>query len=193
MRLKGHTPMPHNALDINAAEGSAYLKDMDFMLKYALANRCKMLELIEDGLRGILKTDGYSWKELINKNHNHAEVLNGGQVLHRKGATSARMGEFGIIPGNMRDGSVIVTGLGNDNSLLSCSHGAGRTMSRKEAKRTLHMSAFTKQMSGIKANVVEGTLDEAPGAYKNFKEVMEHQKDLCKVHKVLKPIINWKP
>lgn len=112
------------------------------------------------------------------KNHNHAELMPNLKVLHRKGATSAKEGEYGIVPGNMRDGSYIVVGLSNDHSLNSCSHGAGRSKSRSQAKKDINMETFTEQMEGIIANVSEKHLDEAPDAYKSISSVMAQQQGL---------------
>jgi len=131
------------------------------------------------------------WHTLINKNHNHAE-LDGIFVTHRKGATDAKGGQMGVIPGNMRDGSWIVRGLGDPDSLFSCSHGAGRKMSRGEAKRKLDMDTFEIQMEGIVADVKQYNIDESPDAYKNFSSVMDQQEQLCEKVERLTPIINWK-
>ena len=87
----------------------------------------------------------------INKCHNFAEFESGGNVLHRKGATSSKLGEYGVIPGNMRDGSFIVRGLGNKDALCSSSHGAGRAMSRAEARKNISFAELSKEMSGILA------------------------------------------
>ena len=112
--------------------------------------------------------------------------------IHRKGATPAKKGERGIIPGNMRDGSFLVEGKGNPKFLNSSSHGAGRRLSRNEAKKKYTINQFAESMKGIKGNISEKTLDELPMAYKNIFKVMESQKDSVKVVKHIKPIINWK-
>jgi tRNA-splicing ligase RtcB len=98
----------------------------------------------------------------------------------------------GVIPGNMRDGSFIVVGKGNPDSLNSSSHGAGRAMSRTKAKKVINMETFRKQMSGITSKVTGSTLDEAPDAYKDIFEIMELQKDLVDITHHLKPMINVK-
>ena len=98
----------------------------------------------------------------------------------------------GVIPGNMRDGSFIVRGKGNPDSLFSSSHGAGRVLGRKEAQRTLTMEQFHESMSGVVARITKETLDESPFAYKNIFDVMEQQKDLVEVIARVKPIINIK-
>jgi tRNA-splicing ligase RtcB len=113
--------------------------------------------------------------------------------LHRKGAISARGAETGIIPGNMKDGTYIVAGLGDKNYLESASHGAGRTMSRSKAKKTINIAEFQKAMNGITAKVDKETLDESPFAYKNIDEVINAQngKNIAIIDK-FKPIINIK-
>jgi tRNA-splicing ligase RtcB len=100
----------------------------------------------------------------------------------------------GVIPGNMRDGSFIVRGKGNPEALCSSSHGAGRVMGRAEAKRTLDMATFRKEMEdrGIQARVEDATLDEAASAYKDIFAVMAMQQDLVEVIHHIKPLINIK-
>ena len=163
---------------------------MNFCLEYALENRMRILQKVEHAISkycsgNILKDS------LVNRNHNHAE-LKDGLWIHRKGATHAEDGMMGVIPGNMKDGSFIVRGKGNQNSLCSSSHGAGRVMSRSKAKTNISMDDFKNSMNGIVAKVDNGTLDESVFAYKNIFEVMENQKDLVDVVNYIKPIINIK-
>jgi tRNA-splicing ligase RtcB (3'-phosphate/5'-hydroxy nucleic acid ligase) len=99
---------------------------------------------------------------------------------------------MGVIPGNMKDGTFIVRGKGNPDSLCSSSHGAGRVLGRKEAKRSLQMDDFISDMRGIVARVTEDTLDESRMAYKDIFEVMENQKDLVEVVERVFPILNIK-
>ncbi len=150
--------------------------------------------IIRDTVAAISKyASGEAYCEaVINRNHNHAEMDSQGRVVHRKGATHAAQGMLGVIPGNMRDGSFIVEGQGNEDSLCSSSHGAGRVLGRRKAKETLCLEEFITEMSGITARVAEKTLDEAPGAYKNIFEVMAQQSELVKVLHQVKPIINVK-
>lgn len=114
--------------------------------------------------------------------------------IHRKGATHAEAGMLGIVPGNMKDGSFLVRGKGHPDSLCSSSHGAGRCMSRSQAKKRLDLTTFAEEMAamGIKARVDAGTLDEAPEAYKDIYEVMRQQADLVEVIRHIKPLINIK-
>lgn len=131
------------------------------------------------------------WGALINRNHNHAEQKDG-LWIHRKGATHAEAGMMGVIPGNMRDGSFIVRGKGNPDALWSSSHGAGRVLGRKEAKRTLTMESFTETMAGVVALVTDETLDEAPFAYKSIFDVMRQQDVMVEVVAHVRPILNIK-
>lgn len=167
--------------------GKEYLNLLDFGLEYALLNRLEMSRRVVKTLEELFKIEIKSefW---VNKNHNHALPIRGNKFIHRKGATPAKKGERGIIPGNMRDGSFLVEGLGNSKFLNSTSHGAGRAMSRNEAKEKISIDEIRKQMSGIKTKFV---LDEAPRAYKEISKVMEKQKSSAKILKHLNPIINW--
>ena len=176
----------HYGFELNSKETRDYILDMNCAMEFALKNRKIMIEKIKQ----ILKNP----KELffINKHHNHAIVEENGYVLHRKGATSANLGEYGVIPGNMRDGSFIVRGLGNENSLYSSSHGAGRVLSRAKAKATLSINDFFESMKGIVTNHIENMLDEAPIAYKDIFEVMKSQSDLVEIVEHIKPILNIK-
>lgn len=183
----------HFGFDVNSKDGKDYITDLNFCLEFALANRKKMLERISDVMsRHLGSLNGhFNWEDMINRNHNHAE-LKDGMWIHRKGATHAEEGMMGVIPGNMKDGSFIVRGKGNPDSLWSSSHGAGRVMGRKEAKRVLNMDDFKKSMDGITALVTKDTLDESPFAYKDIYEVMRLQSDLVDVVAHTKPIINIK-
>jgi len=177
-------------LDVNSKLGKEYLNILEFGLDYALLNRLEMsynvINILEEVLKEKLKTE--LW---VNKNHNHA-IYEKGFYIHRKGATPAKKGEKGIIPGNMRDGSFLVVGLGNSNFLNSSSHGAGRSLSRKEAKTKISMEDFKKSMEGIKGTISMKTLDESPMAYKDINKVMEAQEKSVKIVKHILPIINWK-
>ena len=155
-------------LHLNSFLGQAYLQDMNFALEYALENRRAMM-------KEVCEVIGYKNIYIINENHNHAEVLEGGMVLHRKGATPALKGQLGIIPGSMKTGVYITEGLGNEEYLNSASHGAGRKMSRKKAKQKIDMEKFENDMKGILAPVHKGTLDEAPDAYKDLHYVISLQ------------------
>ncbi len=180
----------HFGFKASSPEGLDYIKDMEFCLQFALKNRITMAQRIVRLVSSIIPGDA-QWNALINRNHNHAEEASG-VWIHRKGATQAEAGMPGVIPGNMLDGSFIVRGLGNPDSLYSSSHGAGRAMGRKVAKLAINMEEFTSSMKGITARVEESTLDEAPPAYKSIYEVMYLQRDLVEVVQHVRPIINVK-
>jgi len=175
----------HASFNIHSPKGKAYLLDMECALAFALANRQAMVRRIVD-LMG-------NPKELlfINRNHNHAE-LKEGYVIHRKGATHAEVDMLGVIPGNMRDGSFIVKGKGNEEALYSSSHGAGRILSRSKALSSLNVGDFYEDMKGITTNHTPETLDESPRAYKDIFEVMALQKELVDVIDHVKPFLNIK-
>jgi tRNA-splicing ligase RtcB len=184
----------HFGFDVNSENGKAYIHDMNVALEYALYNRKIMLYLVIDAIKAYLGQDDVSFVDedaLINRNHNHAEERNG-IWIHRKGATHAEKDMMGVIPGNMRDGSYIVCGKGNPDSLYSSSHGAGRILGRRKAKEQLDVNIFELMMSGIVAKVGKNTLDESPMVYKNINKVMENQEDLVDVIAHVKPIINIK-
>lgn len=181
----------HYGFDVDSQNGRGYIKDMNWCHDYALWNRKVMLFDIIDSIREC-KIDGGINDEIINRNHNHAESKDGLHWIHRKGATHAEEGMMGVIPGNMRDGSFIVRGKGNPDSLYSSSHGAGRVLGRAKAKQLVDLDDFTLTMDGIVANVSEDTKDESPFAYKNIYEVMELQKDLVEVVAHVRPILNVK-
>lgn len=180
----------HFGFSVNSQDGKDYITDLNFCLEFALENRRQILVNVWKAINPILKGQ-LDWGAMINRNHNHAE-LKDGLWIHRKGATHAEEGMLGVVPGNMRDGSFIVRGRGNADSLCSSSHGAGRVMGRAEAKRRLDLGIFKEQMEGITANVTDATLDESPRAYKDIFEVMAQQKELVEVLYHVKPIINIK-
>jgi tRNA-splicing ligase RtcB (3'-phosphate/5'-hydroxy nucleic acid ligase) len=179
-------------LEATSQTGKEYLAVLNFLLEFALLNR---LEIAKEVISGIEEALGEKVKHSLwtNKNHNHAERIGKTQkFIHRKGATPSAKNEKGVIPGNMRDGSFLVIGKGNTNFLESSSHGAGRAMSKNQVKRDFTMEQFKETMQGIKATVKEGTLDEAPFAYKDVFRVMKEQDSSVRIYKHLKPIINWK-
>ena len=179
-------------LPVDSEEGQAYIREMNYCVEYALANRKLMMEKVVDCFRNVIGLMGV--KPMINIAHNYASIENhfGKNVwVHRKGATSAREGEVGIIPGSQGTKSYIVKGLGNPESFMSCSHGAGRTMSRTKAQKELCLEDEMKMLDdqgilhGIRG---KKDLDEAPSAYKDITKVMENQKDLVEVLVELTPL-----
>ncbi|OGA19300.1 MAG: RNA-splicing ligase RtcB [Betaproteobacteria bacterium RIFCSPLOWO2_02_FULL_63_19] len=180
----------HFGFAVESMEGADYTKDMVFCLAFALENRLEMMRRIVAVMDALLPGTA-DWGALINSNHNHAEQKDG-LWIHRKGATHAEAGMMGVIPGNMRDGSFIVRGKANADALWSSSHGAGRVLGRKEAKRTLTMESFAETMAGVVARVTDETLDESPFAYKSIFEVMRRQNEMVEVVAHVLPILNIK-
>lgn len=190
---KWHTAVPKEwelaFLSIDSNEGQNYIKEMEYCVDFALVNRELMMRRICDIFE---KETSCECVEPINIAHNYASLENhyGKNVMvHRKGATLARQDTTGIIPGSMGTSSYIVKGLGNPESFMSCSHGAGRKMGRKEAIRTLNLEEEQKKMEGILGKPRgQQDLEEAPGAYKDIDLVMENQKDLVEITVKLKPL-----
>lgn len=166
--------LPNGFLDSRKEYGLAYYDDMCFALDFALKNR----EIMMEEVLLILGLPTSLMDNMINENHNHAEFKDTYRVLHRKGATPAEKDVLGVIPGNMKTGTYITRGLGNEQYLSSASHGAGRKMSRKKAKNTIQLDTFKKQMQGITARVDKNVLDEAPDAYKDVSEVIRMQEGI---------------
>lgn len=169
-----------------------YIREMKICLAFALRNRIHMAECIKGIFRHFISE--VNFYEPINIHHNYAALEHhyGKDVwVHRKGATLAQKDTIGIIPGSQGTCSYIVQGLGNETSLCSCSHGAGRRMGRREAQRSLNLENEINSMDakGIIHSLTDVTsLDEAPGAYKDIDEVMEQQKDLVKILVKLTPL-----
>jgi len=184
-------------LDVNTQLGLDYIKDQNFALQFALENRKRMIATIHDIMNEVIG-GAFAFQDedevrFINRNHNHADYdETRDEWIHRKGATHAEVGMRGVIPGNMRDGSFVVIGKGNADSLASSSHGAGRVMSRRQAKLNVNMEDFEASMVGITGTVDENTLDESPFAYKDIFEVMRLQDELVEVEEHIKVLINVK-
>lgn len=178
-------------IKVESELGKQYLNSLNFCLNFALLNRLEMANSVKEILREVLGDDKLDFELWTNKNHNHV-IFENGFFIHRKGATSAKKGERGVIPANMRDGSFLVEGLGNNDFLESSSHGAGRQLSRVEAKKNISMQDFINSMKKIVANVSEKTLDESPQVYKNITHIMSAQEKSVKIVAHIKPIINWK-
>jgi len=168
-----------------------YVEAVGWAQDYAFANRREMLELVLETLRRHLPAFEAT-DEAINCHHNYVqrEKHFGERVyVTRKGAISAREGELGIIPGSMGARSYIVRGKGNPESFCSCAHGAGRRMSRTEAKRRFSRADLEDQTRGVECRKDKGVLDEIPGAYKDIDEVMANQTDLVEPLHTLKQIV----
>ncbi|MCK9369158.1 RtcB family protein [Candidatus Dojkabacteria bacterium] len=171
-----------------------YMNEMNACVKFAEYNRRYILKNVVQSFRHILADEKVLEVFSHSIHHNYVTMENhfGENVLiHRKGATSAKKGELGIIPGSQGTSSYIVSGLGNPESFNSCSHGAGRLMSRKRAKKELdlQMEMNILNSQGILHNMINvDSLDEAPSAYKDIDVVMENQKDLVNIVEKLIPI-----
>ena len=191
-------------LPIEEAEGHRYFTDMLFALRYAKENRRRMMEVMKETLAEFVPEVNFI--QTIDIHHNYAafEEHFGKKVcVHRKGATSAKLDEIGIIPGSMGAASYIVRGLGNPQSFMSCSHGAGRKMSRISASRNLTVEECDKAMEGIVCErwhaykgygKAKGCLDlsEAPQAYKDIEEVISAETDLVEPLVRLVPLASLK-
>jgi len=168
-----------------------YVEAVGWAQDYAFANRREMMDLILGVLRRELP-EFESTNEAINCHHNYVQQEEhfGERVyVTRKGAISARDGQLGIIPGSMGTRSYIVRGKGNPESFCSCAHGAGRRMSRSEAKRRFSRADLEAQTQGVECRKDKGVLDEIPGAYKDIDRVMADQTDLVEVVHTLKQIV----
>lgn len=184
-------------LPLSSCEGEEYKEAMNFSIQFAEASRKMMMYRISDIIKNCLRKYediNVSFDEPIDVNHNYASIENhfGKNVwIHRKGATSARLDQIGIIPGSQGTKSYIVKGKGNQESFMSCSHGAGRKMSRTKAKNELNLQNEIEKLD--KQGIIHGIrtkneLDEASGAYKDIDEVMKNQTDLVDIEVELTPL-----
>ena len=172
--------------------GQQYLAEMEYCVAFARANRASMMAVF---IEIVAEMSGCaSFEAPLDVAHNYAALEEhfGHRVwVHRKGATRAFAGELGIIPGSQGSSSYIVRGLGNAQSFMSCSHGAGRVLGRKEAQRVLDLQAEIKKLDALQ--VVHSLrhradLEEAPGAYKDINRVLANQRDLIEVVVELRPL-----
>ncbi|HEY8384699.1 MAG TPA: RtcB family protein [Porticoccaceae bacterium] len=171
-----------------------YVAAVSWAQAFARENREAMMDIVLGALGRHLPP--FQVTEMaVNCHHNYvAEEHHFGQTVWvtRKGAVRAGKDDLGIIPGSMGTGSFIVRGKGNPESFCSCSHGAGRIMSRTEARRRISLEAHAQAMKGIEARLDEGVLDESPAAYKDISSVMAAQEDLVEVLHHLRQVINVK-
>ena len=168
-----------------------YVEAVGWAQDYARANRHEMMRLVLDAIAARLPPLQVT-AEAINCHHNYVEHERhfGERVwVTRKGAIRAREGELGIIPGSMGARSYIVRGLGNAESFCSCAHGAGRRMSRGEAKKRYTRADLEAQTQGVECRKDSGVLDEIPGAYKDIDKVMADQADLVEIVHTLKQVV----
>ena len=162
-----------------------YIHDMKIVQGYATLNRLVIADII-------LQEMGLDWSHYFETIHNYIDAVEDSVIL-RKGAVSAKDGELLLIPMNMRDGSLICGGKGNPDWNYSAPHGAGRLMSRSEAKKKVSVGEFTKSMEGVyTTSVNEDTLDECPMAYKPMESIVLNIGDTVDILKVIKPVYNFK-
>lgn len=160
-----------------------YMNDMEITQKFASKNREIMADII-------IREAGFAEVERFETIHNYIDFK---RMILRKGAVSAENGETLLIPINMRDGSLLCIGKGNENWNYSAPHGAGRLMSRSQAMKKLSMKEFEETMKGVyTTSVVASTLDEAPQAYKSIDEIMSAISETVDIIEVLKPVYNFK-
>lgn len=178
-------------LPLDSKEGQEYLAAMNYALDFALENRKRMMDCIKSEFTKILHCD---FLGEINIHHNYAAMehhFGSNVMVHRKGATSAREKQYGIIPGSQGTSSYIVMGNGNPESFMSCSHGAGRSMSRSKAKEVLNLEEEKLKLDKlgiIHAIRTKNDLEEASSAYKDIDVVMEEQKELVSILVKLSPL-----
>jgi tRNA-splicing ligase RtcB len=172
-----------------------YWRDLQWAQRYAMSNRETMMKLVMRSIAEVIFGDKNTVVTpllTVNAHHNYAERedhYGENVIVTRKGAVRARVGDMGIIPGSMGTRSYIVEGLGNSESFCSCSHGAGRVMSRGKAKKAFDLKDVLIQTDGIMCRKDAGIIDELPGAYKSIDSVMENQKDLVKIVAQLRQVL----
>jgi tRNA-splicing ligase RtcB len=160
---------------------------------FAMTNRRLMMENLVHAIRASGEVPPFgTTQEVVNCHHNYVAVEShyGQEVwVTRKGAVRARVGDMGIIPGSMGARSFIVRGKGNPESFESCSHGAGRAMSRGEAKRRFTLADHERATQGVECRKDRDVLDETPGAYKSIDAVMQAQRDLVEIVHTLRQVV----
>jgi tRNA-splicing ligase RtcB (3'-phosphate/5'-hydroxy nucleic acid ligase) len=183
-------------LDARSVAGRAYLNDMNWAVQYATLNRLAIMARIVEIIEAIL---GISANEdsYLDTVHNFArrERHSGKElIVHRKSANSAMQDEAGLVAGSMGSPSFLVQGLGNEASLCSSSHGAGRAMSRTEARQRIKPADIKQQLGAVQHDPrrLSELCDEAPGAYRDIRKVMQAQRDLVRQQARLSPVLNFK-
>ncbi len=183
LKAEKRTDVPKHLAYTTGRLFEQYIHDMKLTQEFAMLNRKAM---IDELIRGM----GLHIAEQFTTIHNYIDTEH---MILRKGAVSARAGEKLLIPMNMRDGSLICTGKGNDDWNQSAPHGAGRLMSRSDAKASFTVSEFKKQMAGIyTTSVGSGTLDECPMAYKPMEAITGCIGDTVEINEIIRPIYNFK-
>jgi len=169
-----------------------YVEAVEWAQNFARHNREVMMRHVVGALREVIAKPFEAQVEAINCHHNYVSRENhfGENILvTRKGAVRARKGEMGIIPGSMGARSFIVRGLGNAESFDSCSHGAGRSMSRTAARKKFTVADHVAATEGVECRKDEAVIDETPAAYKDIDAVMHAQRDLVEIVYTLKQVV----
>jgi tRNA-splicing ligase RtcB len=184
------------ALDGTSDQGTKYLGDVAWARRFADASRRAMAVEVGTVLEKTLGAR-LCWETVITTDHNHVSLeRHGGRELwvHRKGAMPAGLGQAGVLPGSMGSTSFHVEGRGHEAALCSSAHGAGRALSRTAARGKVTEREFRRQMEGVwyDFRLSEKLRDEAPAAYKDIKAVLRAQRDLVKVTRMLRPVLNYK-
>ena len=183
LRNTKRTAIPKPLAYVSGALFDDYLHDMEIVQRFAALNRQAMVDEILKGMK-------FRADDQFTTIHNYIDT---GEMVLRKGAVSAKSGERLLIPINMRDGSLICTGLGNEDWNCSAPHGAGRLMSRAEAKQSFTVSAFKKEMDGIyTTSVGAATLDECPMAYKPMEAIVDNIAPTAQIEQIIRPVYNFK-
>jgi tRNA-splicing ligase RtcB len=169
-----------------------YMQAVGWAQKFARSNREVMMVAAIDALRSVIDKPFYTEMMAVNCHHNyvsHEKHFGQDVLVTRKGAVSAQRGELGIIPGSMGAKSFIVCGKGHREAFCSCSHGAGRSMSRTEAKKRFTLEDHAKATAGVECRKDADVIDETPGAYKNIDDVMRAQADLVDIVHTLRQVV----
>lgn len=185
--IEAHLPDPDLAVFLGgSSEMDAYRHDLYWAQEFAMLNRRIMMATVKRVFAEFF--DVVKWEQEINCHHNYVSEEFHGEgadreelVVTRKGAISAQSGQYGLIPGSMGTGSYVVKGLGNPASYCSASHGAGRKMSRAQAKKRFTVADLAEQTKGVECRKDQGVVDEIPGAYKDLAQVIAAQVDLVEV------------
>lgn len=196
---KWHIPLTnkdHAYLVEKTEEFTTYITELDWAQQFAKLNRDEMMDRFENQLARLMGDDPNNIEfRRINTHHNYTDLtnINGKNVwLTRKGAIDASTGKRGLIPGSMGTRSYVTIGKGNHSGLKSAPHGAGRVMSRTQAKKQFTANDLDKRMEGIVYRPGDAWVDEIPDAYKNIDQVMEDAKDLVEITHELRQILNIK-
>lgn len=184
-KMRETVKIPYELSYVTGNALTNYLKDMKIAQAYAAMNRKLMAETIIKAMK---------WKKAVIESfdcpHNYIDLEHN---LLRKGAVSAKVGEKIIVPLNMKDGSILATGLGNSDWNQSGPHGAGRVLSRSQAKARISLESYQHAMKHVwTTSVSKKTIDEAPKAYKPMKQLMEDMKDTMEIQEVIRPLYNFK-